>query len=85
MYFKASHFADVKPRWGITFTIWSSGKTENKSDFEVATVDIEGTGVVETGTKVLYNLDGKMKASDWVKSEVTSKPVDAPWPVPRRG
>ena len=78
MYFKASHFADVKPRWGITFTIWSSGKTENKSDFEVATVDIEGTGVVETGTKVLYNLDGKMKASDWVKSEVTSKPVDAP-------
>ena len=78
MYFKASHFADVAPRWGITFTVWSSGKTENKSDFEVVTVDSEGTEVKNIGTKVLYNMDGKTKASDWIKSENISKPVDAP-------
>ena len=78
MYFKASHFADVAERWGISFTIWSCGKTENKSDFEMTTVDSDGTGVAELGRKVLYNLDGKTKASDWVKSETSSKPVDAP-------
>ena len=78
MYFKASHFADVADRWGISFTIWSCGKTENKSDFEMTTVDSDGTGVAELGRKVLYNLDGKTKASDWVKSETSSKPVDAP-------
>ncbi len=78
MYFKASHFADVADRWGITFTIWSCGKTENKSDFEVMSVDSGDSGVKNIGLKILYNLDGKVKASDWIKSDIKVKPIDAP-------
>lgn len=33
--FFASHFSDVKNRWGIAFTIWKSGSTDDKNDTDV--------------------------------------------------
>lgn len=68
--FKASHFADVADTWGISFSLWHNGVTENKTDFDYTLVDnIEGE-IVETGKKNVYNGDNGLTASKWVR-EIT--------------
>ena len=69
--FKASHFSDVATNWGISFSLWHNGVTENKTDFDYTLVDsIEGE-IVETEKKVLYNTDNTDSISKWYN-------VDAP-------
>ena len=68
--FKASHFADCADNWGISFSLWHNGITENKTDFDYTLVDsIEGE-IVETGKKNVYNVDNGLTASKWVR-EIT--------------
>lgn len=64
--FKANHFADCADSWGISFSLWHNGVTENKTDFNYTLVDnIEGE-IVKTGEKNIYNTDNKISASKWV-------------------
>lgn len=76
--FQASHFSDVSGRWGISFTVWSEGKTDSTRDLPVTLRDVADYSVVPTGTKVVYNSDGR-EASDWVRDPVRGlKSADAP-------
>ena len=80
MLFCASHFADTASSWGIDFSIWTSG-TEDRSDLPVDVLDTEeqSENIVRLGTKVLYNLDNRMEASEWVRQETKGmKTADAP-------
>lgn len=78
MLFQASHFADVSGRWGISFTVWSEGKTDGTRDLPVTLRDVADYSVVPTGTKVVYNSDGRA-ASEWVREPTKGlKGVDAP-------
>ena len=80
MLFCASHFADTASSWGVDFSIWTSG-TEDRSDLPVDVLDTEeqSENIVRLGTKVLYNLDNRMEASEWIRQEVkASKTIDAP-------
>lgn len=77
--FKASHFADVKESWGISFSIWKNGITIDKQNFSYNLIDnIDGEiGIV--GSKVVYNIDEAKSATDWVKENVKGiKTEDAP-------
>ena len=77
--FQASHFADVSGAWGITFNIWSNGRTENKNEFVHDLIEEQECEIVKTGEKTLYNLNGLEKASDWAKEPVKKlKTHDAP-------
>ena len=77
--FKASHFADVADNWGISFSIWHNGITENKNDFEYTLVDNINGEIIEQGKKVVYNIDGLKTASDWCKESIKGlKTEDAP-------
>lgn len=77
--FQASHFADVSGIWGITFNIWSNGKTENVNEFVHDLIDEQEGEIVMTGEKTLYNLNGMETASDWVKEPVKKlKTFDVP-------
>ena len=77
--FQASHFANVSGAWGITFNIWSNGKTENKNEFIHDLIEEQECEIVRNGEKTLYNLNGLEKASDWVKEPVKKlKTHDAP-------
>ena len=79
MLFKASHFSNVTNDWGVSFTIWGNGVSENKSDFILNLKDLEENNAVKKiREKVIYNLDSGNKASDWVK-EVTSKLKTHKW------
>ena len=67
--FQASHFSDVSANWAIGFTIWKSGTTINKEDFEIDICDVDKssyTGDVEIkSSKILYNIDNSITASEW--------------------
>lgn len=77
--FKASHFADVADNWGISFSLWYNGITENKNDFEYTLVDNINGEIIEQGKKVVYNIDGLKTASDWCKESIKGlKTEDAP-------
>ena len=65
--FKASHFADVADSWGISFSIWHNGITENKNDFEYTLVDNVDGEIVNVGKKIVYNIDNKISTSEWIK------------------
>ncbi|NFN21883.1 hypothetical protein FDB55_09025, partial [Clostridium botulinum] len=77
--FQASHFSDVKNRWGISFSCWSSGESVNKTEFIHELKDIDNTGIVSLGKKNIYNLDEEIKCSDWIRKEIKDKStVDMP-------
>ena len=67
--FNASHFANVSALWGINFTIWKSGETECKNNFMHTLIDVVNDNIDVVGEKNIYNLDGLIFASDWVKSQ----------------
>jgi len=77
--FKASHFADVKDSWGISFSIWESGVTTDKQNFNYNLIDNVDGEIQVVGSKVVYNIDGKKSGTYWVKEEVKKmKTEDAP-------
>lgn len=82
MLFCASHFADTASSWGVDFSIWTSG-TEDRSDLPVDVLDTEeqSENIVRLGTKVLYNLDNRMEASEWVRQETKGIKTNAYLPL----
>lgn len=80
MIFKASHFADVKGIWGIDFSIWSTGETLNKNEFEHTIKDLDSNNeIVTIESKYIYNIDCKKNCSDWIKEDIRKlKTEDAP-------
>ena len=66
MLFQASNFADVSGAWGISFTIWESGKWDNGKEVNVEVKDMNSYAVRILQTKTLYNINGK-EATKWVR------------------
>lgn len=67
--FKASYFADVKPSWGIAFSVWKSGMSEERNCFPHTLVELEKGLVVEKGLHNVYNVDHLKTASVWLREE----------------
>ena len=76
--FKASYFADVADNWGIAFSLWQNGETIDKNNFVHKLVDEIDGELTNVGTKSIYNLDGIMTASVWVKSQNVKETVETP-------
>ena len=77
--FNASHFSDVSDKWGITFNVWSCGKTEDNYNFNHNLIDNINGEIDVIGTKNIYNINGEKSASDWIKEDIKSiKTQDAP-------
>ena len=70
--FQASHFADVSDSWGISFSIWKSGTTNNKNEFKYTLIDKDefDDGIIVIGDKLVYNIDGFKSAKEWIKENV---------------
>ena len=77
--FKASYFADVSDNWGISFSIWEPGETEDKSSFIYTLIDLNNGEIEISGTKTLYNIDNESTAKDWIKENIKGvKVIDKP-------
>ena len=68
--FQSSWFANCSAGWGVSFSQWISGETEDKNNFPYHLIDWD-IDIQEKGIKILYNTDNLMSASDWSRS--TSK------------
>jgi len=89
MLFQASEFADVTGQWGIMFSVWQQGQQHWREwsiplkQHAEGTTDHIAEGMVNQiaplGQKTLYNTDGRLPASEWVRQEVEGlKTFDAP-------
>lgn len=78
--FCASHFADVKSNWGISFSIWNSGRNVDDYNFKYTLIDSSEEEIISIGEKNIYNTDNVMiNGCDWVNSFVKKyKTHDAP-------
>lgn len=77
--FKASHFADCADNWGIAFSFWTNGESNNKTEFKHILIDVEDNHIVENGYKTIYNVDFVISASKWVREELKGiKTYDVP-------
>ena len=77
--FNASHFSDVSNKWGITFNIWKSGKTDDTHNFIHGLIDNVDGEIKHIGEKNIYNINGGTTASEWAKGNIKKlKTFDAP-------
>ena len=67
--FQASHFSDVADSWGISFSVWTNGKTLNKNEFYMKPIDFKDGQLIDFKRICIYNMDNAIPASDWVYSE----------------
>ena len=66
--FEASHFSDVAKGWGISFTIFNSGK--NKKDTIIDVIETnEEFELIGTSKKEMYNTDNKIKLVTWLNEK----------------
>jgi hypothetical protein len=67
--FKASHFSDVANNWGISFTLFNNGTTEN--DFVLDLVDYgDDFNLLKLNDKRIYNTDNYTPLSKWIRDGV---------------
>lgn len=78
--FNASNFADVSDKWGITFNIWETGVSENKNIFNHTCVECANGEIVNKDVKSLYNANGLVKASEWVRNPIKGIKMDVELP-----
>lgn len=78
--FQASHFADVKARWAISFTVWKSGSTVCKTDFLMDIIEDTENGLAPVGQKNVYNLDESCSLSDWSRALIKGLKRNVPFP-----
>lgn len=67
--FQASQFADVKGSWGVSFTLWSEGKTSKTQDLRMTIKDKRNDHIYDVGVKDMYCSEGR-EASEWVRQPV---------------
>lgn len=68
--FQASHFADVANSWGISFSIWKNGKSDEKTFFKHHLIDKPNDEIEVVGEKYIYNIDNVETASEWCKQPI---------------
>lgn len=77
--FQASEFADVSANWGINFTIWHGGETENKDVFNHTLVSNIDGEIVNGENIEIYNLDNLADGKSWIKEPIKGvKVVEKP-------
>lgn len=73
--FRSDEFEGVKAGWAINFSVWKLSKNNNNTTTPLFPCDImersnDGFGVIKSGEHTYYNLDGSIKASDWVRGSL---------------
>lgn len=72
--FNAAHFSNVRQSWGACFTLWRLGRQLQRQEFTLSLIERSGEGLVSTGDIFVYNMDGRMPASEWVREQVRGLP-----------
>lgn len=68
--FKASYFSNVSEKWGISFSIWRTGNTIDKINFNYRLIDFVNGSLSELDRKVIYNIDNSVTAKVWIREPI---------------
>lgn len=74
--FKASNFANVSDEWGISFTLWKSGKNLKDIILSIENNTID-KGIVSEGYKKLYSIKKEKRLSEWIKKEQRNEEIES--------
>lgn len=75
--FNASYFSNVSSQWGVGFSIWSSGESNEKNKFNFAIKELSNNGKIESiGQKVIYNLNYENRLSSWIKNKKCNNKIE---------
>lgn len=79
MMFHSAQFSNVSGAWGVLFSILDCRQSDPVHEFPVKVKDFNAAGVIATvEVKTLYNVDGGVTLSKWVRRHNKGKGVDAP-------
>ena len=80
MLFQASHFADTAGTWGVCFTLWAPGTTQQTDlALSVALLDSEQTFTITMETKkVFYPAPDGIQIAKWVRDSTDQIRKEAP-------
>lgn len=75
-FFNAAEFSDVKPNWGISFTMWDTepGVTV-KDEFKLDVVQVAESGIRSIGHRTVHNVSPEQSISTWLKQSEPHRPV----------
>lgn len=76
MLFNAGYFSGVSSLWGINFSVWRSGVTDDKNVFVHDLVEFSDGELIAKGMKSIYNLDGIESVSNWCRTKVKDMPLE---------
>lgn len=68
--FNASYFDECSKRWGISMSVWKSGKSDNINYFKHNILEVENGKIKTAGTKMIYNIDGCCSFRDYCKEPI---------------
>lgn len=71
--FNASYFDECSNRWGISLSLWKSGEGENKNDFKHNLIEVKNGRIEQTGSKIIYNIDGQNSFRKFCKESLKGK------------
>lgn len=69
MYFNAAEFANVKPNWGISFTVWKTRKDPNsiRNIFPLTVWENTEHGLQQIGERTIEGKSGDLLLSEWLR------------------
>lgn len=79
--FNSKEFSGVNSSWPICFTIWKSGETKDRCnfDFDICEVDKTSYSIEVKSQKTAYNTDNKEVLNEWAKEPIKNlNKVNAP-------
>ena len=68
--FNASYFDECSNRWGISMSVWKSGKSDNINDFKHKILEVKNRSIYVSGVKTIYNIDGCESFRDYCKEPI---------------
>ncbi|TFB13580.1 hypothetical protein E3U55_15785 [Filobacillus milosensis] len=79
MLLRANNFSDVSDSWGVSFTVWSSGKTTtNEFNLIIKSINQNNMTIADYGEKTMFNSDNN-SASQWAREPINKlEKVDSP-------
>lgn len=75
-FFNAAEFSDVKPNWGISFSVWDTQTSDTvKDEFDLDVVQVKESGIRSIGQRTVYNVAPDQSISTWLKQAESHRAV----------
>ena len=73
--FNAKHFDSTSDKWGVDFSIFKNSESNNV-EYLMDVLDLNDEyKIYKVGEKILYSMDNKKRACDWIRNKLNKKQI----------